>query len=332
MNILISGGLGFIGAHTAVELIEAGHHIHIIDNLANAEVEVLDHIEKITGVKPAFDKIDCQNKHELHESLKDEPFDGIIHFAAFKAVGESVEQPLKYYENNLNSTINLAEFAIKKNINSFVFSSSATVYGDQPSPFVETMALMPPSNPYGATKQMSEQILSDVSKAHSKFNVTLLRYFNPVGAHPSGLIGESPRGIPNNLMPYILDVASKKRDFLSVYGDDYPTKDGTGIRDYIHVVDLAKAHVRAIETMIQPINIYNVGTGQGSSVLDVIKTFEAVNHVKIPYKIVDRRPGDIAVSYANADKIHQELGFKTELTLEDMVKDAWHFTTQSKGI
>lgn len=331
MHILISGGLGFIGSHTTVELIEAGHKITIVDNLVNSNLKVLERIEEITGIRPSFRPIDCQDKEALFEAFKNSSFDGIIHFAAYKAVGESVEHPIKYYENNIYSTLNLADFAVQKKISSFVFSSSCTVYGEQPSPFTETLPIMPPTNPYGATKQMSEQILSDITRAHPNFKVTLLRYFNPIGAHPSGLIGETPNGIPNNLMPYLLDVAAQKRDVLNVYGNDYPTPDGTGVRDYIHVVDLAKAHVKAVETMINPVNIYNVGTGQGSSVLDVIQTFERVNQVKVPYIIQSRRPGDIAESYANADKINQELEFKTTLTLEDMVRDAWHFIKTSRN-
>ena len=330
MHILVSGGLGFIGSHTTVELINAGHTVHIIDNLANSQLNVLNKINQITGQTPGFDEIDCTDKPALFKTLKSHNFDGIIHFAALKAVGESAQKPLTYYQNNLNTTLNLAEFAIKKDTKHFVFSSSATVYGDQPSPFHEAMNLMPPTNPYGATKQMSEQILIDSSNAHKDFNVTLLRYFNPVGAHSSGLIGETPNGVPNNLMPYILDVASSQRPFLNVYGYDYPTPDGTGIRDYIHVVDLAKAHLMAIEKTKSSVNVYNVGTGHGSSVLEVIQTFEKVNKVKVPYKLVNRRAGDIAESYANVDKIKQEIGFNTTLTLKDMVKDAWNFNLKNK--
>ena len=330
MHVLVSGGLGFIGSHTTVELINAGHTVHIVDNLSNSQLSVLNRINQITGQTPAFNELDCTDKPALFETLKSHNFDGIIHFAALKAVGESTQKPLSYYQNNLNATLNLAEFAIKTGIKHLVFSSSATVYGDQPSPFHEAMDLMPSTNPYGATKQMSEQILMDSSNAHKDFSVTLLRYFNPVGAHSSGLIGETPNGIPNNLMPYILDVASRKRPFLNIYGNDYPTKDGTGIRDYIHVVDLAKAHVLAIENTKNSVNVYNVGTGYGSSVLEVIQTFEKVNKVKVPYKFVERRAGDIAESYANVDKIYNEIGFKTSLNLESMVQDAWNYIQLSK--
>ena len=330
MHILVSGGLGFIGSHTTVELINAGHTVHIVDNLSNSQLSVLKRINQITGQTPAFNELDCTDKPALFETLKSHNFDGIIHFAALKAVGESTQKPLSYYQNNLNATLNLAEFAIKTGIKHLVFSSSATVYGDQPSPFHEAMDLMPPTNPYGATKQMSEQILMDSSNAHKDFSVTLLRYFNPVGAHSSGLIAETPNGIPNNLMPYILDVASRKRPFLNIYGNDYPTKDGTGIRDYIHVVDLAKAHVLAIENTKSSVNVYNVGTGHGSSVLEVIQAFEKVNKVKVPYKFVERRAGDIAESYANVDKINNEIGFKTSLNLESMVQDAWNYIQLSK--
>ncbi len=331
MNILVSGGTGYIGSHTVVELIAAGHSVVIVDNLVNSKIETLDKIEKISGVKPIFYHVDCTDLDKIEAIFKLHTFDGIIHFAGLKAVGESVTIPLAYYYNNLVSTINLSQLALKYKVNKFVFSSSATVYGDQKVPFSEDMALFPTTNPYGETKAMSERILKDTAKVNKDFKVSILRYFNPVGAHSSGLIGESPNGIPNNLMPYIQKVANKKLPILSVYGNDYDTADGTGVRDYIHVVDLAKGHVLAIEKLNDSVEIYNLGSGDGVSVLQLLSAFEEVNQIEIPYKIVDRRAGDIASSYADASKAYQKLGWKTEKTIYDMCRDTWKFEKTNKS-
>ena len=325
MFILVSGGLGYIGSHTVVELLEKGHDVVIIDNLYNAQEETHNKITAITNKKSTFIEMDATNYDALKTLCQQHHFDGIIHFAGYKAVGESVAKPLMYYYNNLLSTINLARVATEENIKKFIFSSSATVYGDGESPFSEDMALLERTNPYGETKAMSERILTDASKANPNFNVTLLRYFNPVGAHRSGLIGEVPNGTPNNLMPYVTQVAKGKREKLSVFGNDYPTVDGTGVRDYIHVVDLAKGHVAALESNKTGVNIYNLGTGKGTSVLELVHAFMRINDINIPYQIIERRPGDIAISYANAEKARRELKWEAHLTIEDMVKDAWYF-------
>ncbi|MDY0346970.1 MAG: UDP-glucose 4-epimerase GalE [Acholeplasma sp.] len=325
MKILVSGGLGYIGSHTVVELLEKHHDVVIIDNLYNAQKETHDKITKIADKPSTFIQMDATDYNALKALCQLHHFDGIIHFAGYKAVGESVAKPLMYYYNNLLSTINLARVATELHIKKFIFSSSATVYGDGTSPFSEDMALLERTNPYGETKAMSERILTDASKANPDFNVTLLRYFNPVGAHKSGLIGEVPNGIPNNLMPYVTQVAKGIREKLSVFGNDYPTVDGTGVRDYIHVVDLAKGHVAALLSDKKGVNIYNLGTGKGTSVLELIHAFMTENNLNIPYQIVDRRPGDIAISYANAEKARKELQWEAKLTIEDMVRDAWHF-------
>ena len=325
MNILVTGGLGFIGSHTVVELIENGYEVIIADNLINSKIEVLDKLYEITGVKPIFYQIDVTDEDKLEEIFSSHEINGVIHFAGLKAVGESVEKPLEYYYNNVVSTMALSKMCIKYGVGKFVFSSSATVYGDQPSPLREDMELKETTNPYGETKAMSERILMDVAKANKGFAVSLLRYFNPIGAHKSGLIGEDPNGIPNNLMPYVAKVAKGELDELNVFGDDYDTIDGTGVRDYIHVVDLAKGHVKAIENLSKGINIYNLGTGRGTSVLELVNTFIRVNNVDVPYKIVDRRPGDVAICYADPSKAERELGWKATLNLEDMVRDTWNF-------
>ena len=329
MNILVTGGLGFIGSHTVVSLYEKGHTAVIIDDLSNAKENVLEQLESLTQSKIHFFKGNVNDLNLLEGIFKTHKLEGVLHFAAYKAVGESVKKPIMYYDNNLNATLNVAKLAIQYHVSKFVFSSSCTVYGDQPSPFHENMDLLPATNPYGATKQMSEQILKDIAFAHDDFKITLLRYFNPVGAHESGLIGESPLGIPNNLMPYILDVALGKRPHLNVYGSDYPTPDGSGVRDYIHVMDLADAHVVALEKAPNKVNIYNVGTGKGSSVLEVVKAFETMNHIKIPLNITGRRAGDIAVSYADPSKMKNELGYETQRDLNQMVKDAWNYARRS---
>lgn len=325
MKILVTGGLGFIGSHTVVELIKNKHEVIIADNLVNSKIEVLDKLEQISGVRPTFYQIDVTDETKLRDIYNNHKIDGLIHFAGLKAVGESVAKPLDYYYNNVVSTLVLSKMCIEYGVNKLVFSSSATVYGDQPSPLREDMELKPRTNPYGETKAMSERILIDTAEANGDFAVCLLRYFNPVGAHESGLIGEDPNGIPNNLMPFVSKVARGLLPKLNVFGNDYDTPDGTGVRDYIHVVDLAKGHVQAIERLNSGVNIYNLGTGKGTSVLELVNAFINTNDVEIPYQIVARRPGDIAISYADASKAEKELGWKAELTLEDMVRDAWSF-------
>ncbi|HOI25811.1 MAG TPA: UDP-glucose 4-epimerase GalE [Caldisericia bacterium] len=325
MNILVTGGTGFIGSHCCVALLEAGYSVIVADNLSNSKAEVIDQIQAITNKQIPFYQIDVTDSDLVESLFLENHFDGVIHFAGLKAVGESEEEPLRYYFNNTVSTMVLAKACIKFRVQKFIFSSSATVYGENKVPFVETIPLMPISNPYGETKYMSERILSDTAKANPDFMVVNLRYFNPVGAHESGLIGEAPRGVPNNLMPYIAQVAKGKRDKLRVFGDDYSTPDGTGVRDYIHVMDLAEGHVAALENIKSGANVYNLGTGQGISVMEMVKTFEQVNGVKIPYEIVPRRPGDIAESYADPSKANRELGWKAARSLEDMCRDAWRF-------
>lgn len=325
MNILVTGGLGYIGSHTVVELIEVGHQVIIVDNLSNSKIGVLDKIAEITEVRPTFYQVDVTDEKSTEEIFKENKIDGIIHFAGFKAIGESVEKPLEYYYNNILSTIVLSKLYLKYGIEKFIFSSSATVYGDQPSPLKEDMKVLPTTNPYGETKAMSERILMDLAKTKSNSNISLLRYFNPVGAHKSGLIGENPNGIPNNLMPFISKVAKGDLKKLSIFGNDYDTIDGTGIRDYIHVVDLAKGHVKAIENCKSGINIYNLGTGKGTSVLELVNAFIDINKVDVPYEIVERRTGDVAETYADVKKAEEELNWKAELTIEDMVKDSWKF-------
>lgn len=331
MSILVTGGAGYIGSHTVVELIKLGKEVVIVDNLSNSSILVLDRIEEITGKRPTFYELDVADKAALRSVFEKESIEAAIHFAGYKAVGESVEKPVMYYENNIMSTLALvkvmAEFGVKK----IVFSSSATVYGlNNPSPLVENMPTSA-TNPYGYTKVMLEQILCDLEVSDKEWSVALLRYFNPIGAHESGLIGEDPAGIPNNLMPFIAQVAVGKRAELSVFGNDYDTVDGTGVRDYIHVVDLALGHIKALEKISDTTGVYtyNLGSGQGTSVLELVQAFEKVNGVPVPYKIVDRRPGDVATCYANADKALAELNWKTEKTIEDMCRDTWNW--QSKN-
>ncbi|VEU79993.1 UDP-glucose 4-epimerase GalE [Haploplasma axanthum] len=330
MKVLVSGGMGFIGSHTVVELINSGHEAVIVDNLYNSFKSVLTSLKEITGKDIPFYDVDVTNEKELEEVFEKEKVDAVIHFAGYKAVGESVSKPLMYYKNNLLTTINLAELSQKYNVKHFIFSSSATVYGDQESPLKESMRLGETTNPYGETKKMSERILTDFSKVNPDFHIVLLRYFNPIGAHESGLIGEVPQGIPNNLMPYITQVASGKREKLFVFGNDYDTKDGTGVRDYIHVVDLAKGHLAALTKSKSGLSVYNLGTGEGVSVLELIETFKRVNKIDIPYEITTRRAGDVASVYADGTKALKELGFKTKLTLEDMVRDSWNFEKNLK--
>ena len=325
MNILITGGLGFIGSHTCVELIKNNHSVIIADNLINCSINTLDKIKTIVGTDLPFYQIDVTDISKLAEIFKNHKIDGVIHFAGLKAVKESVRKPLEYYSNNLVTTMMLSKMCITYGVEKFVFSSSATVYGDQPSPLKEEMELMRTTNPYGETKAMSERILTDIAKAYPTFSVSLLRYFNPVGAHESGLIGESPNGIPNNLMPYITQVANGKLEKLLVFGNDYPTVDGTGVRDYVHIMDLAAGHVAALENLTEGVHIYNLGTGTGTSVLQLVKAFEEANNIKVPYEIVDRRPGDIASCYADTTKANIELGWFPKLDLIAMCRDAWRF-------
>ena len=330
MRILVSGGLGFIGSHTVVELLNHKHEVVIIDNLYNSQISTLHKIERISGKKPAFYELDATDYEALENVFQSYDFDGIIHFAGYKAVGESVRKPLEYYYNNLVSTIHLAKLAVINQVPKFIFSSSATVYGDGTSPFNESMPLLERTNPYGETKAMSERILTDAAKANPGLNVVLLRYFNPIGAHPSGLIGEVPNGIPNNLMPYVTQVAKGLREKLNVFGNDYDTVDGTGVRDYIHVVDLAQGHVAALESTIEGVEAINLGTGKGTSVLEIIQAFEQENNIQIPYEIVSRRPGDIAISYADTTKAKNLLQWEAKLNIIDMVRDAWHFEKNLK--
>ena len=329
--ILVTGGTGYIGSHTVVELQKIGEEVVIVDNLMNSKIEVVDYIESITGKRPIFVKADVCDEAAMKELFSTYKIDAVIHFAGLKAVGESVEKPLWYYSNNLVSTMVLLkvmkEFGCKK----IVFSSSATVYGsNNPIPFSEEMPTSA-TNPYGMTKVMQERMLEDIAFADKELSVALLRYFNPIGAHESGLIGEDPVGIPNNLMPYVTQVASGKREKLSVFGNDYDTPDGTGVRDYIHVVDLAKGHVAACEYLNKNsgCDVFNLGTGIGYSVLDLVHTFGKVNDLEIPYVIVDRRPGDVAQCYADAGKAKEKLGWTAEKTLEDMCRDSWRW--QSKN-
>ena len=323
--VLVTGGLGYIGSHTVIELIEEGFKPIVIDNLSNSKLEVKDKIEKITGKKLKVYIEDVCNEESLDKIMTENNITDVIHFAGYKAVGESVAKPIMYYENNLLSTISLLKQMKKHNVKNIIFSSSATVYG-QPEklPITEDSKVGGTTNPYGTTKLMIEKILSDVYKADNEMNITILRYFNPVGGHVSGLLGESPNGIPNNLMPYIVRVAVGKLECLSVFGNDYDTKDGTGVRDYIHVVDLAKGHIAAIKHM-NGLRYYNLGTGTGYSVLELVNAFEKVNNLKVNYKIVERRPGDIASCYADPSKALKELNWKAEKTLEDMMKDSYRF-------
>ena len=331
--ILVTGGLGYIGSHTCVELLKNGERIVVMDNLSNSKIEMLDKIKQIAGKSFLFYKADLLDKEAMRKIFNENKITSVIHFAGLKAVGESVAKPIEYYKNNVVGTLNLLEVMKEFGVNKFVFSSSATVYGAPKTvPITEDMELST-TNPYGATKLMIEQILRDLAYANKDFKVAILRYFNPIGAHESGIIGENPNGIPNNLMPYISRVAAGKLECLNVYGNDYSTHDGTGVRDYIHVVDLAKGHLKAMERLAKDdtgVFIYNLGTGKGYSVLDVIKAFEKENGLSIKYKIVDRRPGDIGQCYANPGKALRELGWKAEKTLEDMVRDAWNFEQSYK--
>ena len=328
MAILLTGGTGFIGSHTEVELLNAGEQVVIADNLYNSNADVISKIEAITGKAPKFYKADVANRAAVEKIFSENSIDAVIHFAGYKAVGESVQKPIEYYHNNLDTTLTLLEVMREHNTKRFIFSSSATVYGmNNTAPFTENMPTGGCTNPYGWTKYMIEQILTDAAKADPSMSVILLRYFNPIGAHESGLLGEKPNGIPNNLMPYITQVAAGILDKLSVYGDDYPTPDGTGVRDYIHVVDLAKGHVAALNYAMEHTGteIINLGTGKGYSVLNMVHAFETANHVHIPYVNAPRRAGDIATCYASTQKAKQLLGWQAEKDVEDMCRDSWRW-------
>ena len=332
MKVLLTGGAGFIGSHTCIELLESGHEAVIVDNFSNSKPEVLNRIKRITGKDVCFYEADVTDKEALRKIFKEQNIDAVVHFAGYKAVGESVAKPVMYYRNNLDSTLTLLEVMNEFGVKNVVFSSSATVYGEtnQP-PYREDMPISTCTNPYGWTKLMSEQIFRDAAFADKDLSVVLLRYFNPIGAHSSGLIGEDPAGIPNNLFPYVAKVAGGKLKELGVFGNDYPTEDGTGVRDYIHVVDLAKGHVAALEYAVKHkgAEAVNLGSGNGHSVLEVVNTFSSVNGIPVPYVIKERRPGDIPTSYADASKAKQLFGWEAKLTLEDMCRDMWSW--QSKN-
>lgn len=326
-KILVTGGTGYIGSHTVVELLESGEDVVIVDNFSNSSPDVLDKIKAITGKEVEFYEVDLLDEEKLEKVFKENDIESVIHFAGLKAVGESVAKPVEYYHNNITGTLILLKLMKKYNCKKIVFSSSATVYGNPAKlPITEDFPLST-TNPYGSTKLMIEQILQDANVADNEFSPAILRYFNPIGAHESGLIGEVPNGIPNNVMPYIVGVAKGKYPELTVFGNDYPTPDGTGVRDYIHVVDLAKGHLKALDKIRKEagVKIYNLGTGNGYSVLELVQNFEKMNNIKVNYKIGARRPGDIPACYADASKAERELGWKAERKIEEMCKDTWHF-------
>ena len=332
MAILVTGGAGYLGSHTVVELQNAGYDVVVLDNLSNASEKALDRVSKITGKPVKFYKADILDRDALNNIFDKETIESCIHFAGLKAVGESVVKPWEYYENNIAGTLTLVDVMRKNNVKNIIFSSSATVYGDPAQiPITEECPKGQCTNPYGWTKSMLEQVLTDIQKADPEWNVMLLRYFNPIGAHKSGTIGENPNGIPNNLMPYITQVAVGKLKELGVFGNDYDTPDGTGVRDYIHVVDLAKGHVKALKKIEENpgLAIYNLGTGMGCSVLDIVKNFEAATGVKIPYVIKHRRAGDIATCYCDASKAEKELGWKAENGIREMCEDSWRWQSDN---
>jgi UDP-glucose 4-epimerase len=336
-KIVVTGGLGYIGSHVTVELQEQGYEVIVIDNLSNSSIDVLENIERISGVKPVFEKIDVREKQSVSDFFKrHENVSGIIHFAASKAVGESVENPLLYYENNINSLVYLLQNIQDKEV-SLIFSSSCTVYGQADElPITETAPIKPAESPYGNTKQIGEEIISDTCKVNPNLKAIALRYFNPIGAHKSAQIGELPLGVPQNLVPFITQTAIGIREELSIFGDDYPTKDGTAVRDYIHVVDLAKAHVAALTRLLNKkadsnFEVFNVGTGTGSTVLEVVKAFEKSTGQKLNYKIEPRRAGDVTAAYAQTDKVNKALGWKTEFSLEESLSSAWEWEKKVRG-
>ncbi len=332
MAILVTGGAGYIGSHTVVELQNSGYDVVVMDNLANSSKKSLERVEALTGKKVTFYETDIRDREGLEKIFANEKIDSVIHFAGLKAVGESVQKPWEYYDNNISGTLTLVDVMRQHGCKNMIFSSSATIYGNPAFiPITEECPKGVCTNPYGWTKSMLEQVLTDIQKADPEWNVVLLRYFNPIGAHKSGTIGENPNGIPNNLMPYITQVAVGKLPELNVFGNDYDTPDGTGVRDYIHVVDLAKGHVKALAKLApgSGLNIYNLGTGVGYSVLDIVKNFEEATGVKVPYVIRDRRPGDIATCYSSADKALKELGWKAENGIKEMCEDSWRWQSQN---
>lgn len=331
-NVLVTGGLGFIGSETVVELAEKGYNPIVVDNLSNSKIGVLDRIKKVTCVSPLFYQIDCTDKEAMRKVFAENKIDAVIHFAAFKSVAESVEKPDEYERNNVGSARVVLELMVEYHVDNFVFSSSATVYGTpERLPVTEDDPIGKPANPYGKTKIECEGLCQEFAKKYNQLNVAVLRYFNPIGAHPSGLLGEDPNGIPNNLMPYITKVAIGTLPFLHVYGSDYDTEDGTAIRDYIHVVDLAKGHIAALNKLEHKpgLVIYNLGTSRGTSVLEIVNAFMKATGVNVPYQIEGRRPGDVPVSYANCDKVFKELNWKAELTIEDACRDAYNFQVKN---
>lgn len=331
MAVLVTGGAGYIGSHTSIELLEEGYDVVIVDNLCNSDKIVIERIKELSGKTPKFYEIDITDKEKMEVVFKENEIDSIIHFAALKAVGESVSMPMEYYSNNIGSTLVLFELMKKYNVKNFVFSSSATVYGDPETlPIVEDSSLFV-TNPYGRTKLMVEDMLRDICFADKSLNVAILRYFNPIGAHKSGRIGEEPNGIPNNIMPYITKVAVGQLPYLNVFGDDYDTVDGTGVRDYIHVLDLSHGHVKALEKLSENPGIvtYNLGTGKGYSVLELVNAFSKASGKEIPYKITERRPGDIAACYADPTKAEKELGWKAKYGIDEMCEDSWRWQSQN---
>ena len=331
MNILVTGGAGYIGSHTCLELLLMGHTVTVVDNLSNSKQEALGRVQELTGKKLVFHKVDLLDKPALETVFHQANFDAVIHFAGLKAVGKSVTVPLRYYDNNITGSLHLCQVMAKYGIKNLIFSSSATVYGDPPRVPIRESFPCEPTNPYGKTKWIIEMMLHDLYQSDPTWNIILLRYFNPVGAHPSGQIGEDPQGIPNNLLPFIAQVAVGKLPQLNVFGDDYPTSDGTGIRDYIHVMDLARGHLKALESLNnQPgLETYNLGANRGYSVMELVRTFEKISGQSIPYQIVGRRPGDIAISYADASKANQQLDWQCEKSIEDACIDSWRW--QSKN-
>jgi len=331
MTVLVTGGAGYIGSHAAVELLENGYDIVVVDNLSNSHIEAINRVKELTGKEFPFYQFDLLDFDAIEQLFQKYEFTSVMHFAGLKAVAESVQIPLKYYHNNLTGTIYLCELMQKYNVKKMVFSSSATVYGNPDKVPVDELSPLSATNPYGRSKLMIEEILKDVYQADPTWGIVLLRYFNPIGAHESGRIGEDPNGVPNNLMPYVTQVAVGKREKLYIFGNDYDTHDGTGVRDYIHVVDLVKGHIKALEYLEKNTGVeaFNLGTGTGYSVLDLIEAFEKTNNVMIPYEFTDRRPGDIAVCYANPEKANRLLNWKTEYDIQKMCQDAWRWQTQN---
>ena len=332
MNILVTGGAGYIGTHTCIELLAEGHAIVVLDNLCNSSPEAIHRVEQISQKSIPFIEGDIRDEALLNDLFSQHRFDAVVHFAGLKAVGESCAMPLKYYENNISGTITLCQVMANHNVKRLIFSSSATVYGDPHALPIKEDFPLSATNPYGHSKLVVEEVLRELQKADNEWNIALLRYFNPVGAHPSGLIGEDPNDIPNNLMPYISQVAIGKLERLQIFGDDYPTKDGTGVRDYIHVVDLAQGHVKALEKLQQDqkdCHVWNLGVGQGFSVLEMVKAFEAASGREVPYTITDRRPGDIAACYAHPEKAEKELNWQAKHTLDDIMADSWRWQSQN---